>query len=297
VSSPALVRVRLRFTDVETFVERFCPNVTRGGLFLATRNLREVGETVGFEIALADGTVVLAGEGKISWTKAPDPAQPSRPFGMGVQFLSLQPASKPVLARLLQAKEKRPAQPLRTTGVLPTLDPSRAETPPPDPSVGPGRRRQTAALGIALASSMKAASRGFAAGTPAPPRVDPHVDLAAEMGLDENALRDVTGRLRHGPRLAEESLDEVLEDLLKKVAEEPPTIGLAVRDLPRLLGGGRRRSGLYRSLEGAGSGPLPLTGTPAPVAAASEAEAAPVEDATPSRQPTEGRSDELRASS
>ena len=76
----ASVRLRLKCPDAEDFVERFAPNVTRGGIFLPTRDAREVGATIRFEIALLDDTVVFAGEGVVTWAK---------PKGMGVKFTTL----------------------------------------------------------------------------------------------------------------------------------------------------------------------------------------------------------------
>src|SRR4051794_33366564 len=92
-----LVRVRLKYPDVDTFTERFAPNVTRGGIFLASRDPRPVGTVVRFEVSLVSGTPVLVGKGRVTWTKAHDPTEPTRPYGMGVQFIELDRASRAVL--------------------------------------------------------------------------------------------------------------------------------------------------------------------------------------------------------
>jgi len=47
--------VRLRYAAFETFIEKFAPNVTRGGLFLASRTPRPIGEEFQFEVQLAGG--------------------------------------------------------------------------------------------------------------------------------------------------------------------------------------------------------------------------------------------------
>jgi molecular chaperone DnaK len=44
------VRLHLKCSDTEDFVERFAPNVTRGGIFLPTREPRDVGATIRFEL-------------------------------------------------------------------------------------------------------------------------------------------------------------------------------------------------------------------------------------------------------
>ena len=99
---PNLVRIRLRYADLDVFVEKFAPNVTRGGLFLASRNVHPVGALIDFEIQLVNGAVALAGQGKVTWVKEFDPNQPNRPYGMGVQFVNVGSPSRSVLARLLQ---------------------------------------------------------------------------------------------------------------------------------------------------------------------------------------------------
>ena len=84
----ASVHLHLKCPDAEDFVERFAPNVTQGGIFLPTRDAREVGATIRFEIALLDDTIVFAGNGVVTWAK---------PKGMGVKFTTLDPATAPIL--------------------------------------------------------------------------------------------------------------------------------------------------------------------------------------------------------
>jgi uncharacterized protein (TIGR02266 family) len=144
----------MRFPDLDTFAERFAPNVTRGGVFIATRAPRPVGDVFAFEIQISSGQVALAGEGKVIWIKEFDPAQPNRPHGMGVQFAGLSPASKELLVRMLKLK-------------------------PPAPAGAPrGGSRAYATVG----------------GTAPAPRVDTNVDLAADFGLDESQLRRALDR-------------------------------------------------------------------------------------------------------
>jgi uncharacterized protein (TIGR02266 family) len=100
-----VVRVRLRYPDLETFVEKYAPNVTRGGIFLASREPRPVGDVLRFEVLLRQGGPVLSGEGRVTWVKEFNPAEPHRPYGMGVQFLYVDPPARPVLESLLKKKE------------------------------------------------------------------------------------------------------------------------------------------------------------------------------------------------
>jgi uncharacterized protein (TIGR02266 family) len=107
------VRVRLRYPDLDTFVEKYAPNVTRGGIFLASRDPRPVGQVLRFEVLLRQGGPVLSGQGRVTWVKEFNAAEPHRPYGMGVQFIQVDSQARPVLDRLLQRKLARssPEQP------------------------------------------------------------------------------------------------------------------------------------------------------------------------------------------
>jgi uncharacterized protein (TIGR02266 family) len=212
------VRIRLRHADLDTFVEKFAPNVTRGGVFLATRNHQPVGSTVAFEIQLATGQVVLAGDGTVSWVREWNPAEPNRPHGMGVRFVSIATDSKPILARLLRLKETSAS--------------------------GPNLRRNTAPLPTLPETNSGAQLRA--------PAVDTAVDLAVEFGVDPLVVRSLIERTwMTGFRSEEE-----LSDLLKPEPVEPVSLSQALTELPRFLAptsGRRRTTGAFRPLD---SGPL-----------------------------------------
>jgi uncharacterized protein (TIGR02266 family) len=195
--SEDIVRVRLRYPDLETFVEKYAPNVTRGGIFLASRDPRPVGTVLRFEVLLRQGGPVLSGEGRVTWVKEFNPAEPHRPYGMGVQFLYVDPDSRPVLERLLAKKQ------LTRSSSQPTV------TPAARPDSGLHARPL--------------------------PRPTPLADGEAanfDDGLDDATLRRTLDRAR-----VLSSRTDDLESLLGPDADEPPaTIAQALAELPRLLG-------------------------------------------------------------
>ena len=143
------IRIRLRYADLDVFVHKFAPNVTRGGVFLATRNLRPVGSIISFEIQIASGAVALGGQGKVTWVREYNPAEPNRPYGMGVQFTRVDAASRPVLARILKAKElSGPVQ--RPTG--PHAPIGYARSPAASATGGPRRCRRSTPTSISSPS-------------------------------------------------------------------------------------------------------------------------------------------------
>jgi uncharacterized protein (TIGR02266 family) len=232
VISPGTVRVRLRYTDLETFIERFAPNVTRGGIFLASRTPRAEGEVFSFEVQLAGGEVALSGEGKVIWVKPFNAGEPQKPHGMGVQFVRIDPASREILNRMLQAKAGAPPRTAGGAGAGATAGGA------PSPSGG-GTVPLRSTQGLAALAAGGGGRNGR-------DRVDTSVDLAAEYGIDEGTLRRIIDRnwtlgLRD---------DDDLESLLRPDPVEPTTLALALAGLPRLLDPGvRRRTGALRSLE------------------------------------------------
>jgi uncharacterized protein (TIGR02266 family) len=124
VAALPLVRLRLKYVELDMFVERFAPNVTRGGIFIASREPRPVGSEVRFEVLLTSGTPVLSGEGRVTWVKEFNAAEPQKPHGMGVQFTVIDPACRPVLERLLRKREDAQRRP--TAAATPAAPPAQA---------------------------------------------------------------------------------------------------------------------------------------------------------------------------
>jgi len=214
-AAPVPVRVRLRYAAFETFIEKFAPNVTRGGVFLASRTPRPVGEVFAFEVLLEGGEVALAGDGKVTWVKAYDPALPNRPHGMGVQFLRLDALSRDAVNRMLARKASG----------------------------------NSGAVRVPMSGAASGGHRGGANGAvAAAPRIDTNVDLAAELGVDETKLRRAVDRNWVGGNRSAGEIDD-LEALLRPEAVETVTLQQALAELPRLLdSGARRRSGAFRPL-------------------------------------------------
>jgi uncharacterized protein (TIGR02266 family) len=165
----AIVRVRLRYAAFDAFIDKFAPNVTRGGVFLASRNPFAVGTTFPFEIQLAGGEVALAGEGKVTWVKPFDPAAPTKAHGMGVQFLRLDGPSRETLNRMLERK---------AAGVV-------------------------RATGATISGAHRTGANGVTA------RVDTNVDLAGEYGIDESRIRRTTDRYRLPASRSHGDIDEL----------------------------------------------------------------------------------------
>jgi uncharacterized protein (TIGR02266 family) len=100
----ASMRIKLKYPDVETFIQKYAVNISRGGIFIATKNPKPVGTFVKFEFLLSDATTssIIRGEGQVQWTKEFDPATPNKAHGMGVKFSRLDADSQAVVDRALR---------------------------------------------------------------------------------------------------------------------------------------------------------------------------------------------------
>ncbi len=98
------MRIKLKYPDVETFIQKYAVNISRGGIFIATKNPKPVGTFVRFEFLLSDATSssIIRGEGQVQWTKEFDAAQPNKAHGMGVKFSRLDADSQGVIDRALR---------------------------------------------------------------------------------------------------------------------------------------------------------------------------------------------------
>src|SRR5690606_25154845 len=109
---PIALRVRLRYTGVEQFISKFATNLSRGGMFLATRSPRPVGTLLEFQLVLADGSPIVEGTGEVRWTAPYDRATPESRHGMGIAFVELSEESAAVVERALAERRARGDQDL-----------------------------------------------------------------------------------------------------------------------------------------------------------------------------------------
>jgi len=154
--------VRLAYGSVDEFIERFAVNMSRGGLFIRTRDPRPVGTAVHLEIRLQTGETVIRGQGIVRWVQAAEGGAHSHPPlapGMGIQFTSLDEPSRTVVERMVSLRDKRGLAP-GAAGAAPVA-PRPAVTPPP-----------TRAPHV-ITRSEAAAAAGAGAPPPVAPRITP----------------------------------------------------------------------------------------------------------------------------
>ena len=260
--APVVLRIKLRYDDVESMVQRFAPNVGKSGLFLPTKSLQPVGAEVKFELRIADDTPVLVGLGRVKAAKPPDPASPRSAFGMAIELMRVTRESREVILRML-ARRKEMALPeigipmpadidaARRSEVVETQvkDTASAAVPAPTPTLDSGPSdslltspRKSGPIAIAKVNVIEAlAPEAPRRKRPAIHEViesasGPIVSVVSVPGLDDDV--DVNAVLARARALAGGNLDAELE-ALREVAAAPLEVSIeaASAELARQLGG------------------------------------------------------------
>jgi molecular chaperone DnaK len=179
--TPVGLLLKLSYGTVDEFVERFASNISRGGVFIRTRDPKPVGTLLAFELRLSRGDVVVRGQGVVRWIQREDSAaRPPAAPGMGVQFLELDERSREIVERMVTLKERQGLAPGVTTPApvaprpehtpLPTRAPSPVIPPPeaapahtPVPARPPGPTAPTSAPGAPAARPPMPAQADLAA--------------------------------------------------------------------------------------------------------------------------------------
>src|SRR5688572_6460174 len=103
--APVVLRIKLRYDDLETFVERFAANIGKAGLFVHSRTPRPVATEVKFELRLADDKPILVGIGKVRESRMPDSDRPREPSGMMIAFTRVTRESRDLFLRVLEYRK------------------------------------------------------------------------------------------------------------------------------------------------------------------------------------------------
>ena len=187
------MRIKLKYPDVETFIQKYAVNISRGGIFIATKQPKAVGTFVRFEFLLSDAgqSSIIRGEGQVQWTKEFDAAHPAKPHGMGVKFSRLDADSQALIDRALRWRADHgtspgapPPAPTSSAHTISSGDGSQADPLPPGDG-GESERAGAAAPEPSRADRLPTREGSFAGRALEPPREElPEVRPMAAMPLD-----------------------------------------------------------------------------------------------------------------
>jgi molecular chaperone DnaK len=84
------LKLRLAYPSMDEFIERHALNISRGGMFVRSRDPSPPGTDLLLDICLESGDRVIHGRGVVCWITPPSaPGEPTRDPGMGVKFVEL----------------------------------------------------------------------------------------------------------------------------------------------------------------------------------------------------------------
>lgn len=98
---PVVLRIKLRYDDLDTMVQRFAPNVGKSGLFLPTKAPQPLGTEVKFELRLNNDQVVLVGLGRVKSVQPFDALQPKLAFGNSIELMRVSPQGRDLIMKML----------------------------------------------------------------------------------------------------------------------------------------------------------------------------------------------------
>ena len=246
---PVVLRIKLRYRSVDTFIEKFATNISSGGMFIRSRTPKQVDTKIKFELRLADDSPVITGYGVVRWTKDYDPDHPRADHGMGIEFTKVNKDSRAVIDRIVEHKREHGldvdtsipvpgATAPATTAVEPpqqTGDAKDAAPPPPRPQTPvatespPLEQRHSRKPAIPVAALIARATESVAA-----PDTD---DLSSLVDGDMPALDDVLVRARQLARGGSSSDGELDQLLRASVAPTASSVADASASLAALFGG------------------------------------------------------------
>src|SRR5206468_11681875 len=104
--TPVTLKIKFKSANIDQFIERYSVDVSRGGIFIRTKEPLPVGTQLKFEFQLQDAQPLISGEGTVVWIREHDPTRTGVAPGMGVRFDKLALQSQQVLNRILAEKQR-----------------------------------------------------------------------------------------------------------------------------------------------------------------------------------------------
>lgn len=230
---PVALRIRLRYSDVDQFISKFAINISRGGMFLSSRNPKPIGTHLHFEMRLADDSPVIEGTGEVRWIREYDRQHPNQPHGMGIRFFELKPDSQVVLERIIEHRRSVGEPDTDSIPVPRAHEPAGA---PPLPAVASVVSQPVPELRLEQAPPVPAAPVP-AAPEPAASPVAAAAPVPARPAGMEGVLaraRELAGSLADDAGELERELAALLEPVVVPVER---SVDAASRELAERLGG------------------------------------------------------------
>jgi uncharacterized protein (TIGR02266 family) len=104
VRVPLKARVDYELMSEDTFLFEYTSNLSRGGIFLATRNPLPVGTQLNLRFALPEEKRTIETTGQVVWVNEYRPGGENINPGMGIEFVDLVEKDRNAITRLIKRK-------------------------------------------------------------------------------------------------------------------------------------------------------------------------------------------------
>lgn len=95
--------VQFRFDTFEDFLAEYASNISMGGMFIRTQEVREEGALIYLQFYLRDGQKFIEGLGRVVRVVPPGQAEAA---GMGVEFVNFDEPSMEVISEICEARRQ-----------------------------------------------------------------------------------------------------------------------------------------------------------------------------------------------
>jgi type IV pilus assembly protein PilZ len=105
---PLSLVIQYRFDTLEDFLSEYSVDISIGGMFIRTNEVREEGSLVYLQFYLRDGAKLIEGLGKV--VRVNDPKQPGAgtPSGLGIEFVNFDQASMELIQQIVERNLSQP---------------------------------------------------------------------------------------------------------------------------------------------------------------------------------------------
>jgi uncharacterized protein (TIGR02266 family) len=104
---PLSLVIQYRFDTLEDFLSEYSVDISIGGMFIRTNEVREEGSLVYLQFYLRDGAKLIEGLGKV--VRVNDPKQASgTPSGLGIEFVNFDQASMELIQQIVERNLTHP---------------------------------------------------------------------------------------------------------------------------------------------------------------------------------------------
>ncbi|MBW2701041.1 MAG: TIGR02266 family protein [Deltaproteobacteria bacterium] len=97
--APVSLLIQYRFDTLEDFLAEYSTDVSIGGMFIRTQDVREEGSLIYLQFCLRDGAKLIEGLGRVVRI---NPATDDEPGGMGVEFVNFDDESMKLIAQIVK---------------------------------------------------------------------------------------------------------------------------------------------------------------------------------------------------